>query len=218
MARSLALPVPGRILARAAMVVLAAMLIGPWQAANAMEANEESDPSVVVRAFGDAAVEVIARQDMTPAEREGAFRALFISYFDVAGIGRFVLGPYWRKASLEEREDYVTVFEDFIVMTYAQRMTEYSGETFDVGAARERGDKEVLVSSRILRDPDPAIDLDWRLKRHGGGWLIVDLKVSGISMAQTRRAEFSTVLKQQGGLPSLLDKLREMTDRARNQA
>ena len=203
---------------RTARVILAILLLVPWLAPTSMAGADQTDPAAVVRDFGASAIDVMSREDISAGDRELAFRRLFTSYFDVEAIGRFVLGPYWRKASSEEREAYQVVFEDFIVMTYAQRLTGYSGEVFDVGPTRLRGEAEATVSSRIVRDPDAPVELDWLLKRKGEGWRIVDLKVSGISMAQTRRAEFSTVLKQHGGLPNLLIELRKMTERVRHQA
>jgi len=203
---------------RTAKMLLATFLLVPWLATSSVADANQADPATVVRDFGAAAIDVMSRDDLSAGDREVAFRRLFIAYFDVEAIGRFVLGPYWRKANSDEREAYQAVFEDFIVMTYAQRLTGYSDEVFDIGPVRERGEEEVTVISRIVRDPEAPVELDWLLKRKGEGWLIVDLKVSGISMAQTRRAEFSTVLKQRGGLPNLLIELRKMTERVRHQA
>jgi phospholipid transport system substrate-binding protein len=50
-----------------------------------------------------------------PAIRRARFRQLFHEDFDVAGIARFVLGPYWRSISDQEQREFVKLFEDYVV-------------------------------------------------------------------------------------------------------
>src|SRR5262249_38825358 len=50
-----------------------------------------------------------------PVIRQARFRQLFHADFDGAGIARFVLGRYWRGASGQEQQEFVKLFENYVV-------------------------------------------------------------------------------------------------------
>src|SRR6202047_2453231 len=56
-------------------------------------------PVAFIRALGDQALSVINRRDMSPGSKSDYFGRLIRQDFDLPGISRFVLGPYWRTAS-----------------------------------------------------------------------------------------------------------------------
>ena len=58
------------------------------------------------------------------AERSRRFRQLLVENFDVLTIGRFVIGRYWSIASEAERVEYMSLFPDMLVATYANRFAE----------------------------------------------------------------------------------------------
>ena len=45
---------------------------------------------------------------VAPEQRLARFRQLFHNDFDVPGIGRFVLGRYWRTASPQEQQEFLS--------------------------------------------------------------------------------------------------------------
>jgi phospholipid transport system substrate-binding protein len=159
------------------------------------------------------AITLMARKDLPGPERTQKFRDLFIRGFDVEAIGRFVLGRYWRDATEAEQGEYLKLFEDLIVATYAGRFSEYSGETLTVLDARPDDDRFVLVSSQINRSGgNPPIRLDWRIADSQGALRIVDVVVEGVSMSVTQRSEFASVIQRSGGkVQGLIAALREKT-------
>ncbi len=175
-------------------------------------AGGAGDPAGFVRAFGARAVAVLADQSLAPKARDEEFRQLLIERFDVARIGRFALGRYWRKATEEQRAEYGRVFEDYIIATYARQLNAYSGETFAVDGVRDQDEKRARVASRIVRAEGEPIMIEWRLRRTGASWRIVDFIIEGMSMALTQRSEFAAVVRANGGrVEGLIEKLREKT-------
>jgi phospholipid transport system substrate-binding protein len=49
---------------------------------------------------------------------------------------RGVLGRYWRTASPEEQQEFLRLFQEYIVQAYAARLGEYGGEPFRVLGSR----------------------------------------------------------------------------------
>ena len=179
-------------------------------------ATELSDPAIFVREFSVQAIGVLADRNLSGERREQAFRELLTAGFDVKAISRFVLGRYWRKTTEAEREEFMGLFEDLIVATYSRRFSDYSGQTLEVEAIREENEKRAAVASRILRETGEPIKIDWRLRRRGESWRIVDVVVEGMSMVLSQRSEYAAIIKSYGGkIDGLLAKLRAKTARTR---
>lgn len=147
-----------------------------------------------------------------PAVRQERFRELFHSDFDCPGIARFVLGRYWRNASEEEQQEFVKLFENYVVFVYTARLSNFGGEAFKIRGSRSDGDG-VLVSTDITSPGSTSpLRLDWRLVSDNGSYKISDIIVEGVSMMVTQRSEFASVVQRNGGqVGGLIAMMREKT-------
>jgi len=134
---------------------------------------------------------------------------------DVPGIARFVLGRYWRSASEQEQQEYLKLFEDYVVFVYGTRLSSFNGETFKVRGSRT-DDSGTIVSTDIISPKGEApIKVDWRLITDHGSFRINDVIIEGISMLVTQRSEFASVIQRHGGhVGELLVMMRERTKTA----
>lgn len=166
--------------------------------------------SEFIAGLGQRAVSALTGPDLTREERETRFRELLDTHFDVPGIAKFVLGRYWRVATDEEKQEFVKLFEEFLVQGYARRFAEYSGENFEVRNVRQGGDGYALVQSLVIRPNAENVRVDWRVQDGGdASFRIVDVIVEGLSMAATQRDEFASVIQSKGGkVAGLIDVLR----------
>jgi phospholipid transport system substrate-binding protein len=119
------------------------------------------------------------------------------------------MGNYWKQASPEQQKEYLHVFSEWIVKTYAIRFGGYSGEKFSVSDTRvNEQDKDVFVATRIDRpDGKPPILASWRVRAIDGKPKIVDVQVDGVSMLVTHRSEFASV-GAQGGVNGIIESLK----------
>jgi phospholipid transport system substrate-binding protein len=170
------------------------------------------DPAEFIRNLGDEALAQLVGSDITKTERAERFRKLLVANFDVPAIGKTVLGRYWKTATPEEQQEYLKLFEDFLVGNYAQRFGEYAGEKFSTSGVRDAGDNMTIVMTLVDRPNGQTARLDWLMRSDGDGYKILDLKIEGISMSETHRSEFASVIQNSGGkVAGLIDALRKKT-------
>jgi phospholipid transport system substrate-binding protein len=173
-------------------------------------ADEETE--TFIRDLGDKAVVQLTGDNLSDAERGERFRTLLLEHFDVPQIGQYVLGRYWRSATPEEQAEYLELFEDYLVASYSQRFAEYTGEAFEVASSRTQSDNLEMVRSYVVTRGGEKAKLDWIIERQDSELLILDLKVEGLSMSETHRSEFASVIQNNGGqVAALLDALRKKT-------
>ncbi|HEX3498491.1 MAG TPA: ABC transporter substrate-binding protein [Stellaceae bacterium] len=191
-----------RNFARAVMLVLAMAAVQPGPARAA------SDPAGFIADLGQQAMVVLTSQ-RSEAEREGQFRTLFDTGFDVPAVARFALGRYWTIASPAQQQEFTTLFTAYMVHVYAVRFNEFTGQQFKVTGSRPEGDASTLVTSQLGSDGNQPVKIDWRVAKVAGGFKITDIVVEGISMMVTQRQEFSAVIQRGGGdIEALLKPLR----------
>jgi phospholipid transport system substrate-binding protein len=170
------------------------------------------DPAQFINEMGQKALAALTSKSSSSAELQQRFRTLLNANFDVPTIARYALGRYWNVATPQQQQEYRQLFEDQIVDAYATRFREYTGEQFKVTTSRQEGN-DTVVSSQIIRPAGgPPIDVDWRVRHGSQGLRIIDVAVSGVSMARTQQQEFAAVIERNGGnVDALIQALRSKT-------
>ncbi len=198
-----------RAVAAVLMVVLAVAALG--RPAGAVPA--EADAKAFIENLADEAIEALTLPDATRAEKYERFRALLRSHFAVDDIAEWVLGRHWERASEPEKHAYLALFEDWVIVTYVRRFENYSGETLRVSRALTgAGSPDVIVDSQIVRpDVDP-VHVGWRVRNYDETLRIVDVFIEGVSMSQTQRADFASIIRRRGGVAGLIEEMERVLD------
>lgn len=156
------------------------------------------DAGAFIQNLGDRAIKTFSDK-ANKAKAKEKFHTLLVEGFDVPYIARWVLGRYWNIANDAQRQEYLALFERMIVDAYAGRFAEYSGETFKITGTRPEGDADSSVTTQIVRPSGPPVNVDWRVRKAGATYKIIDVSVEGVSMGVTQRSEFASVIQSNGG-------------------
>src|SRR5437868_13619825 len=170
-----------------------------------------ADAVAFMNTLWDRAVEVLNNKT-DPAMREARFRELFHTDFDCPAIARFVLGRYWRAASEQEQQEFIKLFENYVVFVYTARLSNFGGESLKVRGSRSDGDGVIVSTDVVGPGGGSPMRIDWRLVPDNGTYKISDVIVEGVSMAVTQRSEFASVVQRNGGqVRGLIAMMREKT-------
>ncbi len=181
----------------AAFVVAFALTFRPMVA---LAENTGVKAEEFISGLADQAVEALANPDVTKEERRSLFRKMLNENFAIKTIGRWVLGRHWKKATKEQKVEYLSLFEEMLIVTYVDRFSQYSGENLKIVKSLVNNAKDALVYSEIVRKGTPPIHVDWRVRTNDSmNFKIIDVMVEGVSMGQTQRSEFASVIRQNGG-------------------
>jgi phospholipid transport system substrate-binding protein len=145
------------------------------------------DPASIVGDLGNRAMAAMRNGDAAAAKQE-QFRQLFRHYFDVESCARFALGTYWRTATALQRQEFVELYEDYVVASYSTALRALGGASFEVLGSKSDGEG-VIVSSRVQINGSAPIRIHWRLNSTNHRYKITDVIVNGISTAGTQHAD-----------------------------
>ncbi len=155
----------------------------------------------------------VAQDKAAPRDdREARIRAILREGFDLKVLSRLVLGKHWRKLDKAQRNEFVGVFEDAMVQQTLTIFGRYTGQTFDivkVGADRTNP-RLIAILTNVARSNGALAKVNWRIRKDGEDYKIVDIVAEGVSMALTLRQEYSAVIERSGGkVEGLIKELRK---------
>jgi len=162
-----------------------------------------ADPAIdFVDHLTDQILTEVVTADKTPEEKERLFSEAFTEAVDLKGVGQFVLGTAWKKASEEERTAFLKAFTDLTVKTWADRFDLYTGQEIVFQGTRNAERGQIYVDS-VIQDTQP-VEVIWRLRPYRDAYKIVDIVVEGVSMASTYRNDYRAFLQQNANSVSAL--------------
>lgn len=167
-----------------------------------------SNPAIdFVDHLADQILQEVVTSDKSKAEKERLFHDAFTEAVDLKGVGQFVLGTAWKKASEEERADFLDAFTDLTVKTWANRFDAYSGQEIVFQGSRNAERGQIYVDS-VIQDKQP-VEVIWRLRPSKDTYKIVDIIVEDVSMVSTYRNDYRAFLQQNGNsVQKLIEELR----------
>jgi phospholipid transport system substrate-binding protein len=144
--------------------------------------------------------------------------------FDIPAIASFALGSSRGKLSPDQKQQYEREFEELVVQTYTSRIIHYGPrvKTDISDIIRFTGhtainDNQVLLHSEVNRKGADWVKINWRVRRRGSEYAILDIMLLGISQAMLYKSEIESVVRRNGrGVDGLVDTLRKKNQEIRN--
>lgn len=162
-------------------------------------ASAQVDPAVAFIQKRGEALTAIVNGDAPVAQKKQQVERLLSEAVDISGVGRFVVGRYWRTATAEEQREFQRLFHDLLLETIAARFGDLKGLKFHVVGGARGDDESKGVVTTIERPGQAAANVEWRVADQGGALKVVDLIAEGTSMRLTQRSEYTSVLQRNNG-------------------
>ena len=180
----------------------------PWESPKTASTEARQAAALMVD-LARRAITLLVRKTLNETERNDRFRALLRRHFAIRHIARKSLSNAWDSSTPMQRQNYLNLFEDWIIYSNNDRFKAYSGQMFRIMDVRiiEGGDR--IVYSEIIDQNKNTNYVDWYIRRVAGEDRIIDVLFQGLSLQITQRDEFQALLIHKGGMEGLLTELRK---------
>jgi len=168
-------------------------------------------PDALVRQISD---EVIAsiKQDSAvrsgdPARIGALVERTIAPHVDFRRMTQIAMGPHWRGATPEQRDELTRQFKQLLVRTYSGALSNYRDQSIEVRPLRVKPQEtEVTVRSFVRQSGAEPVSIEYDLERTDAGWKVFDVRVAGVSLVLTYRTSFAEEVRNHGvqGLIELL--------------
>lgn len=204
-----------RLFARYGVILGFALLVA--MGASSGRALAAPGPSDEVQGFYDVLLGNMKNADALGVKgRYAKLEPVVLATFDVPFMSRLSVGPLWGQLKPEQKNQVSKAFGRYITATYATQFDGYSGEQLKV-VSEQQIKHGTLVRSQIVKSNGEAISINYVMHDNDVRWQIRDIYLAGtISQLATRRSEFSSILRGDGGIDKLISVLNQKADALQN--
>jgi phospholipid transport system substrate-binding protein len=126
-----------------------------------------------------------------------------------------VIGKHLKNTTDQERKDFVPVFREYLITSYAQVFTLYDNQPVEFAPAKNFSDKKIVaVNTRIIMSGRDNIDVSFKVRknRKTNDWKAFDMVAEGVSLLDSKQAELGGIIRQKG-LPYVTELLKKKSER-----
>jgi phospholipid transport system substrate-binding protein len=132
-----------------------------------------------------------------------------LPHLDQVTMAKLALGKNWKKASKQQKRDFVEAFRDLLVRTYSKSLIEFKDQEiryFPVHLAPDSN--RTSVRAEVIQPGGPSIPLAYRMRIKDNAWKVYDIKIDGISLVTSYRGTFTQEIRK-SGIDGLLEYMRD---------
>lgn len=189
-----------------AMLMSAVMAVSSVTA-QAADTPTYSDPYKMMEIVADNTFSRIARDQQKIVADPEVLRQIvneeLVPYIDSRYAALRVIGTSadLKNTPREELLAFVDAFQSYMISTYAGVFTQYSDQKVIIEPARAIDNQKIItIKTRVIDPGKPDINIEFKLRRgrDSENWLVFDMVAEGISLLDSKRAEFGNLIRQQG--------------------
>ncbi|WP_376738717.1 MULTISPECIES: MlaC/ttg2D family ABC transporter substrate-binding protein [Alteromonas] len=185
------------------------MVMGVWMfslvgMAQAQEINEQNPYELVKGVASKTFDRIKANQEAVKADPE-MLRTIMeeelVPHIDYKFAAFMVLGKHFKSVPQEKMGEYITVFRQYLITSYAVAMGYYDNQTVQFEPESSFSDKKSVTVRAVVQDPKrPEIKIAFKVRKDSktNEWKAYDMVAEGISMLNSKRSEFESILRQDG--------------------
>ncbi|GAC35634.1 MlaC/ttg2D family ABC transporter substrate-binding protein [Paraglaciecola polaris] len=122
-----------------------------------------------------------------------------------------VLGKHFRTVPKDKIPEFIQVFRQYLITTYALALTYYNGQEVVFQPMRDTPDDNTATVRAVVKEPGrPDIKISFKLRKNTktNEWKAYDMVAEGISLLSSKQSEFESILRQDG-IQKVIDIMKE---------
>ena len=172
--------------------------------ANAEQTYTIKEPAYVIKTTLDKITTFSTNSDkIDPVTLRKFIESEVIPHFDFDNMSHWITGRYAKNMSVEEKKNFQKKLRETFLTSLSKHLGSFDARNTRVRffPARYRGQSEAFVSTTVYRPDVPSVRLDFRMRRNGDDWKIIDVKANGSSAVLYYRRHFMTQLRSYNRRP-----------------
>lgn len=171
-------------------------------------------PTNQLRVAVDRIIEVLRDKDLSREQVLQEVSNLVRNKFDFWAMSQRTLGKNWRKATEEEKQQFVRLFAQLLEDTYRGRLKAYTYNDEHVEYIGERiHGTRAIVDTIVVTNKEIPVSYKMRLK--GEEWLVYDVIIEEVSLIANYRNSYGEIVADEGfqGLLARMEvKIKELAE------
>ena len=192
-------------------IVCGYVFIAIYLLLGAGQLSAESQITADLRGTIDQVLKIVSDKNLQkdPTLRREKLRQAIALRFNYKQMVMRSLAKNYNERSDEEREEFTGLFKKLLENSYASKIENYQDETINYVDEKIKGNY-AMVRTQIVRK-DGVIDVDYKMLKDNGQWLVYDFVIEGVSLIRNYRSQFSKIISTES-YGALISKLKKKND------
>ena len=160
----------------------------------------DEDPYLFIDSNAQKMVQVLTENvDLFESDRElyeNKIKEIFEPMIDFRRVAASVMGKkYYLMASKDERAEFVNIFKDSLLDTYAETLAQWGDSLISTEFPTSNVDKEItsIEVRQTLDTGSSKYPISYKLRKSNEGWKIVNIIINGVNLGLTFRNQFQAL-------------------------
>ncbi|TDF34724.1 ABC transporter substrate-binding protein [Alteromonadaceae bacterium M269] len=195
-------------------IVLSAILLVSTMASSQVRA-ESDNPYILLQEVAAVTFERIKRErddiEQNPELLRAVIEEELLPYIDYKFSALKVLGKNLKSVPREKVPEFIQVFREYLITTYALALTYYDDQEVVFEPVKEITNERIVTVRVLIKDKDaPDIKVAFKVRKNKktNKWKAYDMIAEGISLLSSKQSELESVVRQKG-IDTVIELLRE---------
>ncbi len=159
----------------------------------ALEKNAiEKDISIKI----NQALNILSTKSLTKKQQAQKIFSLLDEVFDYSIMSKLALGKQqWGAISNSEKKEFVKLFEKKLKQSYVDKLALYDNQKVIILGLKDYQKNRLQLQTKLIGKGE-TYPINYNFYNDKGNWKIYDVDISGVSIIQTYRQQFSGLLKE----------------------
>lgn len=156
------------------------------------ESNIRDEMTVTISSI----TSILQDKSLTSKTKKEQIQALVDAIFSYKTMSKIALGKKWRQLSSEQQKSFIAKFEKKLKNSYFEKLELYTDEAVVVKNLEKVKSTRIKLYAQIV-GAESSYELVYKFYKvkNSNDWLIYDVEITGVSIIQTYRKQFSEFLQ-----------------------
>ena len=185
-------------------VTTSSLLADPMLEMNDLKDDIDSNPYNFIDSNAQRMVKVLTEQsDLFETDRieyEQKIKDIFEPMIDFKRVAASVMGrKYYLLATKEQREEFVEIFKDSLLDTYAETLAQWGDSKIRTEFNDDYSNSELknVEVRQVLDTGNSKYPISYKLRKNDKDWKIVNIIINGVNLGLTFRNQFQALAVSQ---------------------
>ncbi len=162
--------------------------------------NSEDNPFIYIDSNAQKMVTILKENsDLFLSDRElyeNKIKEIFEPMIDFRRVAASVMGKkYYLLSTSTQREDFVEIFKDSLLDTYAETLAQWGDSTIstDFSSLKINDQIKNIEVKQTLNTGSSNYPISYKLRKSQDGWKIVNIIINGVNLGLTFRNQFQAL-------------------------
>ena len=194
-------------------VIAATFMVVSTAWSQAVQAEALESPAVFLERTSNQVIQILRDdQELLQKEPERVYKIVddyILPHLDDVTMAKLALGKNWKKATKEQKIEFVSEFKNLLIRTYSKSLVEFKDQEINYFPVKLAADAhKASVKAEVIQPGGPSIPMAYRVRIKNNAWKVYDIKIDGISLVTSYRGTFTQEIRK-SGIDGLLKYLRD---------